>query len=73
MSTRDVSVSDYAVARGRKQGLYGETSLRLKRMARRSATVTSDHGNRRFHDWFLHIRDGIVLDVTRVYPSQPSH
>ncbi len=69
MSTRNFEVSVEAVRMGRAYGLYGDTEKRLRRMARRSAPVTSEHGNRRFNEYVLHIVDGTVKAVTRLFKA----
>jgi hypothetical protein len=35
-------------------------------MAKRSAPVTSEYGNRRFQEFVLKVDDGQIIDVTRV-------
>ncbi|MEJ6846726.1 hypothetical protein [Sinorhizobium fredii] len=69
MRFRQYRVTRDAVRQGRLAGLYGDTAKRLARMARRSAPVTSEHGNRRFDDFILQVVDDKVLGVTRLYPG----
>lgn len=64
---REFTITDAAVRQGRDSGLRGDTKIRLQRMARRSAPVTSDFGNRRFHEWFMEVSDGAVRKVTRLF------
>lgn len=66
-SIRNYQISKEAIRMGRKHGLYGDTEKRLRRMARRSAPVTSKYGNRRFNDFYLLIADDTVKAVTRLY------
>ena len=40
---------------------------RIHRMSRRAAPVTSEHGNRRFNEWFMLIEHGEVKSVTRIF------
>jgi hypothetical protein len=61
-----IAVTPEAVANGRREGLSGDIAKRIARMARRSAPVTHECGNRRFHDFVLHVADGRVLDITRL-------
>ena len=63
---RVVEVSPQALANAREQGIFGDAETRLMRMAKRSAPVTSEYGNRRFHDFVMYIVDGVMLDITRV-------
>lgn len=70
MSGREFQVSPAAVKRGRAAGICGNIEIRLRRMARRSAPFTSELGNRRFHDFVLAVRDGTIVDVARLDPSQ---
>jgi hypothetical protein len=66
MGTRDCIVSDAAKLMARNAGIYGDPVARLRRMARRSAPVTSDFGNRRYLDWFMFISNGVIRSVMRV-------
>ena len=67
MNSREYVVSEPAVRTGRASGLYGNTAARIRRMSRRAAPVTSEHGNRRFNEWFMLIEHGEVKSVTRVF------
>ena len=64
---REFQITKAAVQQGRSFGLRGQTKLRLQRMARRSAPVTSDFGNGRFHEWFMEVSHGSVVTVTRLF------
>lgn len=66
MSFRDYRATDRAIERGRQAGVFGDTGKRLVRMAKRSAPVTSEYGNRRFQEFVLKVDDGQIIDVTRV-------
>lgn len=66
MAGREFDISEEALQDARAWGLFGDTRLRLKRMARRAAPVTSPYGNRRFYDWFLRVSDGVITSITRV-------
>lgn len=70
MSIRDYTVSENAIQRGRDFGLWGDTAKRLRRMARRAAPVTSKHGNRRFNEWIMLVKDGTIQSVTRLFNGQ---
>lgn len=70
MGIRTFTVSEDAIEMGREVGLWGDTAKRLQRMARRAAPVTSEHGNRRFNEWFMTIKDGTIQSVTRLFNSQ---
>jgi hypothetical protein len=65
MRFKAFQVTTEAVAQGRRIGVYGETEKRLARMARRSAPVTSDLGNRRFNEFVLTVEEARVLWVER--------
>lgn len=67
MSVRNFEISAEAIRMGRAYGLYGDTEKRLRRMARRAAPITSEHGNRRFNEYVLLIVDGTVKAVTRLF------
>ncbi|WP_113152748.1 hypothetical protein [Nitratireductor sp. OM-1] len=70
MTIRNYEVSAHAIERGRGHGLWGDTEKRLRRMARRAAPVTSEHGNRRFNDWIMLVKDGTIQSVTRLFESR---
>ncbi len=70
MGFKEFQVSEGAVARGRAIGLYGDTSKRLARMARRSAPFTGAAGNRRFNDFVLTTEGQNVVWVERLDPQQ---
>lgn len=59
-------VSDGAIRDARAIGLCGDVALRLARMARRSAPLTDERGNRRFDDFVLMVKDREVLSVDRL-------
>ena len=63
---REYAVAPQALAQAREIGLWGKTEKRLRRMARRSAPVTCDWGNRRFYDYVLQIEKGTVVAVSLV-------
>ncbi len=66
MGFKAFQVTEQAIAQGRRIGLYGATDKRLARMARRSAPLTSDLGNRRFHDFALTVDGEKVVWVERL-------
>ena len=66
MAFRSFDVAPEAVVQGRREGLCGDVAARLRRMARRSAPFTGEHGNRRFQDFVLNVENGTVRDVRRV-------
>jgi hypothetical protein len=70
MAYKEFQVSAEAVARGREIGVYGDTSKRLARMARRSAPFTGERGNRRFNDFILTTQGQSVIWVERFDPQQ---
>ena len=55
-----------AVAQARSLGLFGSTSIRLSRMAKRSAPFTSSFGNRRYEDYILTVEDHQIVEVNRL-------
>jgi hypothetical protein len=66
LNFREFSATPEAVTRARALGVYGETAKRLARAARRSATFTSDLGNRRFLDLVLTVHGKQVVWVNRL-------
>ena len=70
MAFREYEVTPQAVTLGRNVGLCGDVAKRLARMARRSAPITHESGNRRFDDFVLKIEAGRILSVTRLDPAQ---
>ena len=50
---REVTISPAAKRAARQAGICGNIEARLRRMARRSAPVTHDAGNRRFREFVL--------------------
>jgi hypothetical protein len=61
------TVSEQAVKQAREIGLCGEVEKRLARMAKRSAPLTHEEGNRRFGDFVLMVSsDRKVLAVNRL-------
>ena len=69
MNFRQYEATQQAVSEARNAGVFGETEKRLKRMARRAAPVTHPAGNRRYLDFVLLVKDGIVSGVTRLSPD----
>ena len=69
MNRGAATIPQHVIDSCRMQGLFGDTELRLKRILRRSAPVTSPYGNRRFFDWFLAVSDGKIESVTRIQPQ----
>ena len=63
---REYRATDDAIRQGRLVGVYGDTAKRLSRMARRSAPVTSEIGNRRFNDFVLSVDGDQVVWVERM-------
>jgi hypothetical protein len=63
---REYDVTPQAIAQAKALGLWGFTTKRVQRMARRSTPVTTDWGNRRFYDYVLNIQGDKVLSVTRI-------
>jgi len=68
---REVTISLAAKRSAREAGIFGNVEARLSRMARRSAPVTSDLGNRRFQEFIMQVDDGVMLGVYRVDASRP--
>lgn len=62
-SFREVQVSDQAMRSAGVFGWTGSISDRLVRMAKRSAPITHEKGNRRFDHYVMAIKDGVLLDV----------
>ena len=60
------SVTPDAVTEGRYLGLSGDVEKRLSRMARRSAPITHEEGNRRFDDFVLRVEAREVVSVSRI-------
>lgn len=60
------TVASEAVADGRLLGLAGDVAKRLARMARRSAPITHEEGNRRFDDFVLQVEAREVVSVSRL-------
>lgn len=60
------AVTPAAVAKAKFIGLAGDYGKRLVRMAKRSAPVTHELGNRRFDDFVLRVNDRVVCDVNRL-------
>lgn len=61
----EFKVASEAVADAKRIGLGGDIPLRLARMAKRAAPLTSMRGNRRFGDYALTIKNGVVLAVCK--------
>lgn len=66
MRHKTYSASPATVRKARTIGIYGNTIARLSRMARRSAPVTNDYGNRRFMSYVLRVEGSTIQDVTYV-------
>ena len=60
------TVAAEAVADGRLLGLAGDVAKRLARMARRSAPITHEEGNRRFDDFVQQVEAREVVSVSRL-------
>ena len=60
------TVADEAAHDGRRLGLAGDVKKRLARMARRSAPVTHEEGNRRFDGFILNVVAREVVSVARL-------
>jgi hypothetical protein len=66
MRPKQYNVPDVVVGKARRIGVYGNTRARLSRMAYRSAPITSEYGNRRFHGFVLLVQGDVIKDVTRL-------
>jgi|HigsolmetaAR206D_1030411.scaffolds.fasta_scaffold02265_10 hypothetical protein len=66
MGFRQYEVTEQAIRQAKAAGLCGDVEKRIARMARRAAPFTHEYGNWRFEDFVLFIKDGKVLDVTRL-------
>jgi len=66
---REVTVSLAAKRAARHAGIFGNVEARLSRMARRSAPVTHEAGNRRFQEFILDIDRGEIKGVIRMDPD----
>jgi hypothetical protein len=66
LTKRVYTVSEDAVRQAREIGLCGEVAKRLARMAKRSAPLTHEEGNRRFGDFVLRVEDRCVVAVNRL-------
>ncbi|QXN72617.1 hypothetical protein RCZAHN_8 [Rhodobacter phage RcZahn] len=62
----EFTVADDAVSDGRMIGLAGDVRKRLARMARRSAPITHEDGNRRFDGFVLQVVAREVVSVSRL-------
>lgn len=62
----EFTVADDAVSDGRMVGLAGDVRKRLARMARRSAPITHEDGNRRFDGFVLQVVAREVVSVSRL-------
>jgi len=62
----ELTVADDAVSDGRMIGLAGDVRKRLARMARRSAPITHEDGNRRFDGFVLQVVAREVVSVSRL-------
>ncbi len=69
---REVTIAPAAKRAARLVGICGNIEARLRRMARRSAPVTHDAGNRRFREFVLSIDRGVILDVNRMDWQEPN-
>ena len=66
MKFRSYTPEPQAVEQARSLGLFGDTTKRLSRMARRASQVTSEYGNWRFFDFFLTIDGDRIVNVIRL-------
>jgi len=69
---REVTISPAAKRAARLIGICGNIEARLRRMARRSAPVTHEFGNRRFQEFVLEIDRGVILAVNRLDRHEPT-
>jgi hypothetical protein len=69
MNVRKCEISEAAKLMARPAGIYGNAEARIRRMARRSAPVTSEYGNFRYQEWFMFISEGVVQSITRLEPE----
>jgi hypothetical protein len=64
--SRPIVVSPDAIAQAKLLGIGGDRDKRLRRMARRSAPLTHDKGNRRFGDFVLQVSDRMVIAINKL-------
>ena len=66
MTFRVYTTTPDAEKQAKALGIYGQVASRLARMARRSAPLTSEFGNRRFYDFALTIEGSQVVWIAKL-------
>jgi hypothetical protein len=66
---RDVEIDPIVIVQARQVGLIGNVERRVRRMAKYSAPITHQEGNRRYESFILRIEKGVVKSLRRFDPQ----
>jgi hypothetical protein len=67
----EYTISDTALRRARKLGMYGDARGRLGRIAREAEPLVHPTATHRFGDYLLTIEGDVVLSITRAGSGLP--